>query len=319
MQSDFAIRDAILRLEGGDFESNSNSDGEMSVGSELESYSNENQNQNQNQNQNPKQKIQKGQKRKLKASPSIPFKYIKTSKINRNLNLTSDDDTSCDDLSDEKLKNMEELDYNSITEETYQSDLEGINPPSGNENNDLREALKIAQCNNQKESCYFCDYIIEKNVNYTKPIKILCNMFYDNYTTMNVQVLAKQMHTYFKEFIWEPASNTANPLPMWRTKTILAHIKDHTPDPKIFLAEKIKQYKKMSKVLRKMIWQVECNENSPSIEILSANKDHFKILMNVDKLTLTLYNQKISSMNFCTKKQGVNFPMTSNFVKISKK
>ncbi len=254
----------------------------------------------------------RNKKRKAKSPPVMSFKYVEPSKFRRYLEngrnpiLTSDDevmnDSSCDALSSEDGKNA-----TAVNRDHRRSDNDNLSCISGDENDEFEMVVgKNVQINNtakQEDFCFFCEHMHQKDIIDTEPIQKLCRAFSDNYGNTDNVKFAKLIHNLYKELIYTPHQHTTTPIPMWRTKTILAHIEDHTEEPKNYIIESLKKYKNLGKTLNKMVFSVDENSGTPMVNIKTI-----KAMIDVDKIMCSLYAQKIPMMNFCSQKNSTKKP-----------
>ncbi len=253
--------------------------------------------------------LRKTTKRKAKSPPSpTSVKYVETSKFRRYLEnggnpmLTSDDeiidDSSCDALSSEDGNNVP-----AVNRDRRGVNYESSSCISGEEEGDELEAV-LGKNNGakQKKFCFFCEYVHLKDVIDTEPIQKLCRAYRDNYGRIENVQLAKLMHHLYKDEIYTPHQNTTTPIPMWRTKTIKAHMEDHTEEPENYVKETITKYKDINKNLNKIVFQID-ETGHPT-----ANLKLIKTQVDVDKMICQLYAQKLPTMNFGFQKNSTKVP-----------
>ncbi len=293
-----ALRRALRQLENGnesESESVSDSDSDSPEGS-----------QETNVNANPPTR-KRITKRKAKSPPETSFKYVEPLKIRRYLEngrnpiLTSDDDiiddSSCDALSSEGGKNVI-----TVNRDLRGRNYESLSCISGEENDELEGILRKNNNAKQEDFCFFCENMYQKDVIDTEPIQKLCRAFEDHGHMDNFK-LAKLIHNLYKELIYIPHQHTTTPIPMWRTKTILAHIEEHTEEPKNYVVESIKKYKNLGKTLNKMVFQIDEISGVPL-----ANTKIIKTQIDIDKMICQLYAQKLPTMNFFSHKISTKTP-----------
>jgi hypothetical protein len=120
----------------------------------------------------------------------------------------------------------------------------------------------------------------------------LLKIFTDNFGRIHTKALARLMHQFFKHEIFLPLRAKGVDVPMWRTREIYVHFRDHQYDPSIFLVEQIDDYRAMSRALRGMSFAVTDSGTLAGMDKTMAQLHRTNVHL------LTLYKTNPDGLNF---------------------
>lgn len=150
--------------------------------------------------------------------------------------------------------------------------------------------------------CYFgC---LEKEIIYGKAINDLIKLIYDNYGSLDNNVLAKSAHTIYKYRIYNECKKYGYDCPMWRTKSIKEHIEKHCKDPRLFIGETMKHLTKDILALNKIMYKVYAKEDGT--QELQVDLPTLKARNDLLKAQFIVYRSNPKMMNFYNEKRQID-------------
>src|SRR3972149_102069 len=147
----------------------------------------------------------------------------------------------------------------------------------------------------------------------SKRLQTILNVFGDNYGKMTEMALARTIHLYYKNVIYLPAKKIGKPLPIWRTRSIRDHFKNHTMDPRIFIGEHIQKLKKMNHLLFDTMFRRFARPDGGGT-ILIADPNHSKLFLQNIKTMVELYKIDPQSLSFFDESCVVDFKRTASLI-----
>lgn len=237
---------------------------------------------------------QSNSRKRQRTEDSLEWQYVSVSKL-----LNEDDEyySSCDEM-----------------ENDYHSDEYGL-PFISSDSDEPRRVVHVSKSKADSE-CFLCSWVSKKGIVYPlAKINKLVSILQSNYGNMNNMALAKILHQYFKDEIW-PFLDKSLGVVMWRTKTALRHIEEHTLDPNIHIGETIKKFKKISTALEQKIFKTITNQNGEQITVPDVKA--IKSLTELEKTVREVYRTPPNSMNFYSESSKIEFSSIGNHVNLNK-
>lgn len=187
-------------------------------------------------------------------------------------------------------------------------DEEGGSPPE-------RPSSPVSSSSHSRDwsDCFGCkfgspdqDPISGRNMN------LLIKLFEDNYGKTDNLVLARMCHEFFKKNIYEPMVRMNMRVQMWTTRHIYEHFLFHNQEPRIFLGETIKKYKRISEKLEDMLFK-EVPVEDGEVTVVVTDKEAFRQLLAVDKRIVELYVRQPRTMNFYNEKSYIELTQPAKY------
>jgi hypothetical protein len=173
---------------------------------------------------------------------------------------------------------------------------------------------------NQKQSnreCFGCSWGNNGNSSLSSSkINIILTIIDENYGLISNMSLARMVHLYFKTEIYLPMIDKGESISNWRTKVILEHIESHTLEPRIYIGETIKKFKRIQQVLENNI--MTRKESSEGTIEVTCDTKNIKEIVNLSKSIKDLYNTPPKGLNFYNPDCKINFANMSKRININK-
>lgn len=233
-------------------------------------------------------------------SPSDAFHMLNSGQSGQQVEDDDPFDTSCDDLDDDDDR-MGDDDVDALFADDY--DYSG--PRRRNPRNRKRTSLDCFGCmfTSRGDSQTSADSQIDGG-----KINDLLKIFDDNVGRIDLKVIARLCHLFFKTEIYLPLAAKGVPVPMWRTRDIYTHFYDHLLDPRLFLLEQLTEARAMSRTLRRMSFAVT---DSGTLATMDKTIDK---LWRTNTQMVTLYKTAPESLNFHNPTHKIDFAVMSKLM-----
>jgi len=117
-------------------------------------------------------------------------------------------------------------------------------------------------------------------------------LFRNEYSKHDSDELFSNMAVFFKEEIYELYREQGLDCPLLTKEQLKDHFINHTLEPTTFLSEEIRSLREIGEVLKKNLFERDVQGN------VDVNNKKLKDLLSVQQQIVSLYNQKVSGMNF---------------------
>lgn len=133
-------------------------------------------------------------------------------------------------------------------------------------------------------------------------INMMLRMHDDLYGRIDGRTLARMLHLYFMKEIREPLLEAGIEIPVWRSREIHEHFRNHQLDPRIMLGNQIQGYRSISEALDRLAF-----ERTDGGSGVGLNKDNLALKLRVDQHILRLYSTDTTKMNFFNADVRIDF------------
>ena len=270
---------------------------------------------------------------KIKPTDVVSWSYVPLDNF-----VGADDDlydTSCDELEEKELehKNKSRRKFEEPTSDNESEnkiilrDNNSVNSDDEEEGEDKLDVLNMPESDiiPTRETkvlnktgggeCFGCMWSSGKNGENSIPINklnILNSIMDQHYGTMENAALAKVVHMYFKKKIHKEGGS----IPIWRTRMIKEHIEKHTLDPRIYIGESIRKFKRVLNVVDGMLLKEEVNAANESHTVV--NEKCLRAILDLHRRITEMYKSVPREMNFYTEDRKISFEYVGRFVNLSK-
>ena len=144
------------------------------------------------------------------------------------------------------------------------------------------------------DQCFLCSHT-NRNYDavYAPDVHRCIEMLEKGIGNTDYTFLSRQVHLYFKHHIYLPMRRAGKRVHMWRSRSILEHIKRHTQEPRVALSRRIDSLSLMLDSMDDMLYYVH-----PETGKRVPHHANIKAWLDMKKMWLQLYKTDPKTLNF---------------------